>query len=56
MRDVIEHTSFSKNSMSFKPSENTHVMSSVPQQLSLEPGVDEVDNPDYRFELAKLIQ
>ncbi|XP_043496224.1 putative inhibitor of apoptosis [Polistes fuscatus] len=54
MTDVIEHVGFSKNSMSFKPSENTHVMSSVPQQLSLESGVDEVDNPDYRFELVRL--
>ncbi|XP_047355433.1 baculoviral IAP repeat-containing protein 8-like isoform X1 [Vespa velutina] len=54
MTDVIEHADFSNNSMSFKSSENPHVMSSVPPQLSLEPGVDEVDNPDYRFELVRL--
>ncbi|XP_015189033.1 PREDICTED: putative inhibitor of apoptosis [Polistes dominula] len=52
MTDVIEHAGFSKNSMSFKSTENTHVMSSVSQQL--EPGVDEVDHPDYRFELVRL--
>ncbi|KAK2582335.1 hypothetical protein KPH14_004672 [Odynerus spinipes] len=34
--------------------ENSHVTPPVPSQLSVETGVDEVDNPDYQLESARL--
>lgn len=54
MTDVGEHEYFSKTSLPLKTSQNSHVTPPVGSQLSTEAGIDEVDSPNYRFELVRL--